>query len=638
MADKDDRLERLERQLYSRSFQNPDVRERSDLEREAPAAPESWREETDVAELIRRRQEEQEKGRVFKKILIGAVAFFVLSLGVALLVFFGGGNSVSAKNIDIVVAGPSQVAGGETLTLEVSVRNGNAVPLESALLQVEYPAGTRGADDKTAELLRQRLPLGKIPAGGEVRQTIKAVLFGEKDSIKELSFSLEYRIKDSSALFYKDKKHEIAIRSSPLILTADYSKELNSGQLFSITLSLASNSSELLRGVVVEAEYPFGFSFVSADPKGAAGDRIWQIGDLPSGDRRVIRISGRLEGQNEEERTFHFTAGIGSKEDSTKIGPVIVSSLETVRIKRPFIDLSVTLSGDSSVEYVAFGNERIKANIVWTNNLAAQLLDGRVEARLSGAFDRNSVSLSGNGFYRSVDNTVVWDKTSLAEIAAIDPGEKGVVGFTFTPQISFGGGKNPQITLTVTMLGSQVQVNQTPQLVESTVSRVIKIASNAALTVRAVRSLGPFENSGPVPPRADQKTTYTIIWTVSNSLNDIANVKVKAALPPYISWESLTSPSSENIIYDPLSREVLWNVGDVPAGTTLGTKQREVAFQITLEPSLSQVGMTPNLVGESMLSADDRFTGRTVSITRLPLSTRISSDPAFRDGDDVVVR
>ena len=58
----------------------------------------------------------------------------------------------------------------------------------------------------------------------------------------------------------------------------------------------------------------------------------------------------------------------------------------------------------------------------------------------------------------------------------------------------------------------------------------------------AVRSIGPFENMGPIPPKADNETTYTIIFSLSSPFNDINSVEVTGSLPSYIAWKNLTSP------------------------------------------------------------------------------------------------
>src|ERR1019366_4299330 len=54
---------------------------------------------------------------LLRKFLWIAGIFFLISLAVSAYIFFGGGNSISANNVDIQVAGPSTIAGGQETDL-----------------------------------------------------------------------------------------------------------------------------------------------------------------------------------------------------------------------------------------------------------------------------------------------------------------------------------------------------------------------------------------------------------------------------------------------------------------------------------------------------------------------------------------
>jgi len=639
MFEDKNRIDKLQKKLYSRNYENPDSTERSGFEDNQKDIPKNWNAEDGqkLEELLQRQREEHEEGVLFKKILIGAIVFFVLALGVAGFMFFGSSSRISSGNIDIQVGAPTSIAGGEELSMEIIIKNRNATSLEGVNLQIEYPEGSRVAGNVTEELLRQRESVGSIPAGGEVRKTVKGVLFGEKDSIKEINIILEYRLTGSSALFFKEKKYEVAIKSSPVIMTVSYPNEVTSGQEVEFVFSISSNTTETLRNVLVRAEYPFGFSFTSSDPQPAEGDYVWRIGDLSPSDRRTIKVRGTLQGQNEEERTFRFGIGLEGQVPNI-IAPEFATLSESIIIKKPFLDLAISLAGNSTQEYVSRLGERVQVNVVWTNNLTAPVLNAKLEARISGqAFDRSSVSILGTGFYRSSDNTIIWQSPASPEFGRIEPGQKGVSSFSFTSLPSLPSSLfNQEINVEFFMTGEQVLEGGRPQTISSSAVRKVKLGSNLSLAGRIVRSIGPFENSGPIPPRADTPTTYTVVWSASNSLNDVQNARVEAVLPSYVSWVELTSPSSERITFNPTTRQVVWAIGDIKAGTGIGTAPREVSFQISLTPSLNQVGTSPTLVQEMRITGTDTFTNRNLDSTRPAMTTRINTDPSFKQGDEIV--
>ena len=197
----ENKLEHIERELYSRRHSGEFKDERSEVVSVPHEVESEWREDKDISELVRleRERREEERSRLFKKIFVGALTFFIVAAGAAAFMFFGGANLVSSNNIDIAVIGPSAIAGGDTLSLEIVVKNQNRASLEGASLLVEYPAGTRAHNDLGKELIRERVNVGSIPARGEARKTLKSVLFGEKESIQNIKLTLEYRIEGGSA-------------------------------------------------------------------------------------------------------------------------------------------------------------------------------------------------------------------------------------------------------------------------------------------------------------------------------------------------------------------------------------------------------------------------------------------------------
>jgi len=68
-------------------------------------------------------------------------------------------------------------------------------------------------------------------------------------------------------------------------------------------------------------------------------------------------------------------------------------------------------------------------------------------------------------------------------------------------------------------------------------------------------------NTGPVPPKVEQPTTYTVVWTVDNTSSAVGNAKVTATLPPHVKWLNETSPSGESVSYDQNSGLVTWEIG-----------------------------------------------------------------------------
>jgi hypothetical protein len=469
---------------------------------------------------------------------------------------------------------------------------------------------------------------------------VRAALFGEENSKKNIKIKVEYRVANSNALFYKEKDYEVLMSSSPISITINSFKEVTSGQEFEVVAMMTSNSQTVLKNLILKGVYPVGFTYLSSDMKPVGDNMTWKIGDLPPKSKKTITIKGKLEGQNDENRIFRFMVGAASAKNDKTIGTQYIAGTQEITIQKPFISVGVSLDGDDlNQEYTGQFNNPIQAEVSWFNNLDTAVIDGEIHVKLSGsAFDKVAVSPQ-QGFYQSANNEIIWNKITTKELSSIGAGESGRVSFSITPKDLSSGGKsiiNPDMSISVSVKGTRVSESNVPEAIVSSATRHIKVASNTTLSGEIVRSTGPFTNTGPIPPRAEQQTTYTVNWVVYNTSSNISNAVVIATLPPYVKWAGKTSPTSEDIKYNSVNGQITWNIGSVGAYAGSGASKKGVSFQIILEPSVTQIGQSLQLINDAVLTAVDGFTGASLKSTQSGQGTRLDHDPAFKNGDEIV--
>ncbi len=112
---------------------------------------------------------------------------------------------------------------------------------------------------------------------------------------------------------------------------------------------------------------------------------------------------------------------------------------------------------------------------------------------------------------------------------------------------------------------------------------------------------------------------------------------VTATLGPNVKWVAAAT-STENISYDSLNNVVTWKLDNLKAGTGFSTPIREAYIQVALTPSIGQIGSTPALLNNISFSGTDTFTDKTITLTNPPLTTMISTDSNFVQGDGIVVK
>ncbi|MCK4918178.1 MAG: hypothetical protein KAS02_00115 [Candidatus Pacebacteria bacterium] len=584
----------------------------------------------------------KKKMTFFGKLVIFSVLFFIGSFFVALYVFYGGVNIISTENVDISISGPSSIGGGEELSFQITVQNNNSVDLELADLIVEYPNGTLLADDRNTKLTLVRKTLNTVPAGGSSTHIFKSVLFGNEGDLKDIIITIEYRAKGSNAIFFKERKYEVLIDSSPIVFVVDIPEKITAGQEFEMDIEIYSNSNKVIEDFLFEADYPFGFIFKDSNIRPSYRDNIWSFGDISPNSKNILKIQGVLEGQNEEERIFRFYGGSEDKEDDNVIKAKLVSIIEPILIRKSLIGVDLVLNGDYSSEYITSSDKDIRVDVLWSNNLITKLVDAELVVNLKGnTLDKRTIS-SDEGYYKSLDNSITWNKKSSPQLAVLNPGDSGNLSFSFSifplSYISNSGVKNPEIELELVVKANQLsELDSSVEKIETKLVKTIKLNTDLLLTGQTLYSVGSFENTGPIPPKVDNETTYTIVLTATNTSNSISKAKVVATLPAYVKWMDRISPSFENIKFNQVGGEIVWDIGDLPAGAGILTAMKEVSFQVSFLPSLSQVGSEPVLIDNLYIEGVDDFTGKYIKYPIKAITTSFETDPVYGLRDEDVV-
>lgn len=613
-------LERLRRKLYApeapASFPEPALRPA------APEAPVAGQEGWAPPAVPSAPKKKVSYAALFLGI---AGAFFVLALMVAAYFLVFGGRSVSTDRIDIQIDGPSSISSGDIMTVLVAVENGNPVPVQETMLMLAFPDTTRSAADQSVPFTRYEDTLGTVAPGETATRSVQAMVFGAEGERVRVPVTFEYRVEGSNATFVKEAEYEVTITSSPLSVRAEAVSEVSVGQPLVFAVTVRSNAQAPLENVAVFAQYPFGFASVRGEGP------LFEVGTLAPGEERTLTVQGTLSGEDADERVFRFTAGTTQGESPSALAVSYATALAPVTLAKPFLATTLSINRDTGANPVIDAGVPVQGSLSWLNTLATPVLDGQISVALSGsALDTASVSAYG-GYYRSSDTTILYSRETDASLASLAPGTSGNGTFSFKtkPTAELAGTKNPAITATVSVVGRRVGERNVPESVSSSVVRTIKVGTELTLAARALYSTGPFKNTGPWPPVADQETTYTITLDLANSVNTVADTVVSGVLPTYVRF---VSGSDGSVSYNPATRTVSWKAGDVEAGTGYGTPRKAASFQVALLPSVSQRGTSPILVSSLTAAGVDRFTQKQLTLTAPEVTTRITNDPAYMQG------
>ena len=642
-------IEKLRGAMYSRKHgEEMGPRPRHEFDTEEPRIAEDWKREEvkrpegpPLPNLVL-----PQKSRAFPILkwalglsalfFVGAVSFFVYYL------YFGGATGISARNIDISITGPTEIAGGEPANLQVTITNRNRDTLQSAELIASFPLGTR-LDPSSCSESSCRVSLGSIAPGASAAVKLPAIYQGAAGQHDSVRVQIEYTLGGSNATFTASSDYGFVFSSAPLTIGVEGNSQTISGQLLQMKLTVSSNASQPIPGVLLSATVPFGFKLISADPL-PQNNGLWALGTLSPGERKTITLTGTLKGETGEDKVFHFVAGTNTSATSTGISAPLGSVDLPVAIAEPFLNLALSVNDASSSKSVVVSpGQLVTVAVQYKNNLPTAITNAVVVAKLSGLPIDGTTVNSNDGFYRSTDNAVLWDKTTTrGELANVTAEQTGNLTFSFnvptTEQLL--GVQNPALVISVNASGQRLSESGVPENLQSTVAQKITVSSDLSLSAKGLYFANPFGVTGTMPPKAEVETRYAAVFTITNTTNAIAGGKVTAVLPSYVRLVgNHYLPATEKVNFNGTTGIFTWDIGDIAANTGLnGTAPRQVVIELALTPSTSQIGSEPVILQDVQLSGTDVLTGTSVSKKAADVTTNIVGDPGFSSVNAKVVR
>lgn len=558
--------------------------------------------------------------------IIGFSAFvFVCGLIFSSFYILFGLNEISGQNISVEVTAPGSVGAGETIPIDIVVQNQNPVPVRSATLVVEYPAGTRSAENPTQVISGDRIPIEEIAAGETKNIPIRAVVFGETDDEKSINARLEYRVQGTNSTLERTLDPIVfQITSSPLVLQIDSIEKVAAGQEVDIEITVNSNAPSALQNVLVTAQYPSSFDFTEASPDPAFGQNTWQFDEIPSNGSTTMRITGAFTGGAEEEFVMDFSVGVPRNDNQYILESVYATARSEFVIEEPFIDVELLANDQSGDPVVLESDTRSEFTMRITNTLDEPVYDLYTTAQVSGnALEQDALQVS-NGFYDSNTDLVRFDVTANDNLEEVGPGESFTLRFSNMPERVPTG----ELEVAVNVFARRVSEGRAQEQLVGSERIVVQYSSVIDGAAQVVHDEGLFNDTGPIPPVAGEETTYTIELIAEAGVNDLTETTVTASLPTYVTWLD-TYEGDGTISINPVNQEITWDIGSLSAD-----REAAVAFQVSLTPSRSQIGKTPVLLNTQYLRARDRFTGSIIREDNRLITTDLGS-AAIQDSGEV---
>ncbi len=521
----------------------------------------------------------------------------------------------SKQILKLEILGPDTAKMGDEVVYTVKYKNNGNFVLESPKLIFKLPDNSLTEDGKT----RLTQDLKDIYPGDEDFVQFKVRLLGKEGDLKVAHAWLSYIPKNLSARYESNTTFTTKIDAVPITLGFDLVGKVEKGKEIAYSINYFSNIDYPLENLSVKVDFVNGFNFESADPT-SLDNSEWKLNTLNKAQGGRINIKGLINADTGNR--LSFSAKLGMWQDGSFI--VLKEANQDVEVINPLLFISEQINNSNN--YIASPGEDLHYEI-FLRNIGSTPFDNLfVISRLDGlAFDLSTLK-SKEGQVRSNDNLIIWDSKQVSQLKHLDSQQEVKVEFDVKLKNNWVPSDSEKNNM---FIKNKVNVSDISQEFDT------KVNSNLELSQKAYYSNQEgIENSGTIPPEVNKTTTYTIIWQVKNYFNDVKNVKVKAVLPENVVLTAKILPDSQvsNFSLDSTSREIVWSVGNLLAGTGVTNSQPTVIFQIALTPSLIQKGNLAGLIRNTTISGEDQSTGTLISSMVPAVNTDLPDDKASSGG------
>ena len=508
------------------------------------------------------------------------------------------------------ITGNNKVSAGEELTYTLTYHNDNLVSLKNAKITVEVPNALIDSSldilgQTKSEIREYELPELEPRSKGEI--IIKGRLIGEISSIHTMKATLNYRSTILTSSFDSKTEFATTISDSPVVVDIQAPLESVSGEIVNYIITVNNKSNNDLKDLELQLEYPETFAFTSSTLTATGNSKnIFIIPSLRSKTSYELTIVGNLGGSQQEIKVLKAKIGESRQGAFT----LYASSQKSTTLGSPYVNLTQRVNTN-----IAKAGETLEYTISFRNNTQVRIGEGFLKAQLdSKLLDLTKLNARGADF-DSGTNTIIWRANAIPQLKIFGPNEQGEISFTVPIKRTIPI-ENFQDVNYVIKTNATFESNEVPTTLG--VNKIIQgNSSEVKLSTRLIPKASIYYvsrdssiiNTGPLPLKVAQLTTFSVSLEIQNLTNDVSGVSFRTTLPNNVTWTGKTVATNGNITYNERTKEIVWNVDKVPANTGLLRPLYRAVFQIGITPAINQIGQNPQLLSRINYTGQDDFTG-----------------------------
>ncbi len=631
-------LEDIEKQLYVVDGKRK-MRKRSPATKnqKSPTVPDDWKDEDEDEEVIDGRVVHRESRQGFHislpMLFIGIIVLFIV-VAVFILAFLFGGSG-GQTGVALVITSPGEVSRGVPFEISINIDNQSDGILRDATLSANVPSGIVpfGMNGGSSSFVNEAV--GDIGGGSLAKKLFRFLPTGQEQSVQSISFTLTY-LTEGRNRYEVSEISDVTIGTPAITIDVEKPSNVLSGSTFELVVRYENVSSFNFPDVVIQANYPSAFRFVSANFPPDSLNNYWRLGELRAGSRGELIVRGVVDGITASKFSVSFAVA------ANFLGAEYPVTTHTATVSVAPSPVNLQIAVNHKLDYVARIGDSMDYTVHYQNNSGIALADVVITASLAGDLF-NMGELSTEGQIDSIANSITWNASNAPFLKLIDVGASGDLRFHINLVDTFPIRRLSDKNFVV-RVKAHLDSPSTPFYLQAT-----RTASDASLDTKVGGVVfldtqafyrdasSGIANQGPFPPKANIPTEYTVHWIITNYATDIKNVKVTAALEPGVEWTGIVKSNVSSVpLVNSGTREITWIIDTIPATKGVIGAPVEAIFQVRGTPSITDIGGVQRLTKESRLTAIDDFVGLTLESSDIGITTDLPDDKTVGYGNGEV--
>lgn len=626
-------LEQIEEELYKEKSEElkrravPKAKARPPVE-EAPR----WREEAGVEREGFLNRAVSALPALRKWVIGGMIGMALVLIGVGGFYFY---QALTAKGVVIAIENPKETLLGVPFTIVVNYGNNGQSLLREAKLSLSLPENLSFVDMSSDQRVQAR-DIGDLGVGSQGKEEFRVIALKSPQSLQSIGASIDYIASNLGSRFERTASSPLTVNEPAIRVSLSAPEKVLSGEEFQVTVAYENISQYDFSDVELRLDYPATFDFGKSSIPGSEGNYLWRLGDLRAGSKGELIVKGSAMGKADSflELKSEFSASLQGKRYAVES--------KSARLSISPSPLSVQVAVNNQTEYIASPGEQLVYTVSYRNNTDVNYRDVVLRARLVGDM-YNFQSGNSNGFFSSVDNSFTWNAANTPGFANLQAGESGSVSFSIGLKNDYPikrlSDKNFTLKVNAQIesptVPSNVAAKKTISITDIESKVKGKIVAEAKAFFRDASS--GILNMGPIPPRVNMTTNYTVHWIVRNYSNDAENLEMSAYLQSGVTF---TGEVKSNIVsvptYNDRTQQVVWKIDRVAATKGVISQPVEATFQVAATPSVAHLSQYMPLLSQAEIRGKDVFTGLDLVSIVSPVNTYLLYDTTLTPQQGIV--